>query len=326
MTDSSFLQLLRLLSDGKYHSGRELGESLAVSRTAVWKQLHKLDELGLVLESNRGRGYRLPGGLELLDAESIEREAEWPGLSVTVEPVVDSTNARLMAVAAQSDNGALCLAEQQSAGRGRRGRPWVSPFGRNLYMSMLWQFDGGAGVLEGLSLAVGVCVAESLESMGFSGVSLKWPNDILVEGEKLAGVLLEMTGDPAGVCQVVIGVGVNLSMPPDAAGKIDQPWVDLQQLAQRQGLSPVSRNQLAGKIAGALARMLSSFAVEGFGRWREPWLARAAFLGEAVNLHTVSQVRQGRFAGVNGSGALLLDTDHGQEAVYGGEVSVRPAS
>ncbi|MGI9295270.1 MAG: biotin--[acetyl-CoA-carboxylase] ligase, partial [Pseudomonadales bacterium] len=210
--------LLSLLSAGQYVSGQELANALGVSRTAVWKQLNKLDEYGLEVESVKGRGYRIAGGIDLLDAASIT--AGMTTLSrnllsrLDVRETVGSTNAEAMAqIAAGCGSGYVCTAEQQSAGRGRRGRQWVSPYARNLYISAVWEYSQGAAVLEGMSLAVGVVVARALKACGVAPVQLKWPNDVLHEGAKLGGILLEMTGDAAGACQVVVGIGLNVSMP-----------------------------------------------------------------------------------------------------------------
>ncbi|UTF59418.1 bifunctional biotin--[acetyl-CoA-carboxylase] ligase/biotin operon repressor BirA [Gilvimarinus sp. DA14] len=326
MSDAVLMQLLQVLADGRYHSGEELGERLSMSRTAVWKQLKKLPELGVQLQSGRGQGYCLPGGLELFErARIIQEAAPWCG-DLLLELVVDSTNARLMARPSALGSGAVCIAEQQTAGRGRRGRTWISPFGQNLYLSMLWQFEGGASALEGLSLAVGVCVAEVLESFGLADVQLKWPNDVLANDRKLAGVLLEMTGDPSGTCQVVVGVGVNWRMPEEAAQSIDQPWVDIARLAEEQGAQPVSRNALAGRLIASLSSMLEDFVAGGFSGWRQRWLHRAAFIGQLVELSTANRRCAGMLLGVDDAGALLLDVDGEPQRFYGGEVSLRSAS
>ncbi|WP_049724098.1 bifunctional biotin--[acetyl-CoA-carboxylase] ligase/biotin operon repressor BirA [Gilvimarinus polysaccharolyticus] len=328
MQQDQLQSLLAVLADGEYHSGSELGELLGVSRTAVWKHLQKLAELGVALDSSRGRGYRLPGGMELLAAESISAQLPEGGLSLALEvlPLVDSTNTRLMANAEQLPAGAVCIAEQQSAGRGRRGRTWVSPFARNLYFSMLWRFDGGAAELEGLSLAVGVCIAETLESFGLTGITLKWPNDVLVENKKLAGILLEMSGDPAGTCHLVIGVGINVEMSLAAATGIDQPWVDVASLARVQGCERVSRNALCAGVLARLAALLEDYPEQGFADWRERWMMRAAFLGAPVRLITATQETLGTLTGVDKSGALVLSTAAGEQLFYGGEVSLRPES
>ena len=163
--------LLPLLADGEFHSGQDCADQLGISRTAVWKQLRRLADHGLELESVRGRGYRIPGGLELLDSDAVRKQLA-PGAAplldeLAIHPTIDSTNAEaLRRVEAGAGRGLVCTAEQQLAGRGRRGRPWVSPFGRNLYVSLVWEFTGGAAAIEGLSLATGVAVARALADCG----------------------------------------------------------------------------------------------------------------------------------------------------------------
>jgi BirA family biotin operon repressor/biotin-[acetyl-CoA-carboxylase] ligase len=216
-------------------SGQDLADLLGVSRTAVWKQLNKLEELGLEIESVKGKGYRIPGGITLLDEQAVRDTMAVDSLPLLamldLRDAIGSTNAEAMSqIAAGRGSGYVCTAEQQTAGRGRRGREWVSPYARNLYLSAVWEYEQGAAVLEGMSLAVGVVVARALAACGVPPVQLKWPNDLLYEGAKLGGILLEMTGDPAGACQVVVGIGVNVSMPGKAAEGIDQSWTDVSRI------------------------------------------------------------------------------------------------
>ena len=321
--------LLPLLAEGEFRSGQDLADALGVSRTAVWKQVNKLAaETGLAIESVKGRGYRIPGGIELLDAEKVSASLrpEVSGLlsSLVLLESVDSTNAEALRRAeAGAVRGLVCSAEQQTAGRGRRGRHWVSPFASNLYLSVLWDFDEGAAALEGLSLAVGVAAARALESVGLPAVGLKWPNDILHEGAKLGGVLLEMIGDAAGACQVVIGVGLNVRMPTEAAQGIDQQWTDIENLS---GGSHPGRNTLLAALLNELLPLAASFESSGFTPWRAPWQALDAFDGAPVVLQTGSRKLAGIARGVDERGALLLETAEGRQPVYGGEITLRTAT
>lgn len=320
----SLSPLLHTLADGEFHSGEELARLLGVSRTAVWKQLQKTQQAtGLELESIKGRGYRLTQPLELLARERIAALAG-PLLSeLEVHEQIDSTN-RLALTRAQEGRGRghVIVAEQQSAGRGRRGRQWVSPFGRNIYCSAIWEFDGGAAALEGLSLAVGVAVAQALADIGVCEVGLKWPNDVVWGGRKLAGILLEMVGDAAGRCQVVIGIGINVAMSGSGeAGQIDQPWVDVQTALG----APASRNALLGALLARLLPAVQRFEREGFAALRDDWSALDSFRGRDVVVHLGERLVLGVAAGVSGSGALLVDTDQGRQEFHGGEVSLRLA-
>jgi len=320
--------LLALLADGEFRSGQTLAEDLGVSRTAVWKQLRKLaDEAGIDIERVRGRGYRIPGGLDLLQAERIRRGLTPPAAALlgTLEVLdsVDSTNAELLRRAGEgAASGLVCTAERQTAGRGRRGRHWVSPYAGNIYLSLLWHFDEGAAALEGLSLAVGVAVAQALADCGVDGVRLKWPNDVLHDGAKLGGILLEMSGDADGPCQVVVGIGLNVAMPPAAAGAIEQAWTDL--TAACAG-SPPDRNALLAGLLNALLPLLAGFGSGGFAPWRERWQALDAFAQRSVVLDTGVRRLAGIARGVDARGALCLETATGVQHMHGGEVSLRPA-
>lgn len=327
--DQTLQTLITVLADGKFHSGQELGEVLGVSRAAVWKQLQKLEPLGITLISTRGKGYCLEGGLDLLSAAAIESRLELIAQQLLTRlelcPVVDSTNAQAMRRGLEWGCGYICLAEFQTAGRGRRGRTWVSPFGKNIYLSLVWTFDGGAAELEGLSLAVGVAIADGLKALGVEELQLKWPNDVLWQGQKLAGVLLEMTGDPAGVCQVVVGIGVNVLMPAAAASEIDQPWTDLSAISQLLNLPPVriERNPLIASLLSQLLPLLRNYKTDRFVAYRQRWEALNAYAGKKVQVHMANKIVDGEMLGVSAAGALRLRTAVGEELFYGGEVSLR---
>lgn len=320
--------LLPLLANGEYRSGQDLAEALGISRTAVWKQLNNLGELGLEIESVKGRGYRIPGGIDLLDGAAVQSalRPETVALLSRLEVLesIDSTNAQVLRLMEQGEGAGLaCTAEQQSAGRGRRGRTWVSPFARNLYLSLAWEYQQGAAALEGLSLAVGVGVARALASCGLPPVQLKWPNDVIFEGSKLGGVLLEMAGDASGVCQVVVGVGLNVAMPDATARDIDQAWTDIHSISG--GRHP-GRSALLAALLNELLPLLAGFEVGGFAPWREQWQALDAFAGQTVVLHTGGQPMSGVARGVDARGALQLETAAaGVQSVFGGEISLRAA-
>ncbi|CAA0092838.1 Bifunctional ligase/repressor BirA [Halioglobus japonicus] len=320
--------LLPLLADGDFHSGQELADVIGVSRTAVWKQVNRIAaESGIVIESVKGKGYRIPGGIDLLDANLVRDALNERSRSLLtrldVLDSVDSTNTEVTRWVEQSgSSGLVCSAEQQTAGRGRRGRQWVSPYAGNLYLSLLWEFNQGAAALEGLSLAVGVAVARALRACEVPAVQLKWPNDVLYDGAKLGGILLEMSGDAAGSCKVVIGIGLNVSMPEAAAGAIDQAWTDIRSISTQ---SPPTRNQLLAELLNELLPLAADFEQQGFARWRDEWLALDAFAGTPVVLHTGSGQLAGVARGVDERGALRFETTTGVQTIYGGEISLRAA-
>ena len=320
----SLEKLLSSLSDGKFHSGDELGGALGVSRTAVWKQLKKVEELGLMMTSIKGKGYRIDGGLDLLTEKDIRAN-----LSVDVNElvneievlgVVDSTNLKAMAQARQGKKGYVCTAEKQTAGRGRRGRPWASPYGSNIYLSVVWEFDSGASSLEGLSLAVGVAVVDALAKAGVADVELKWPNDVLHQGRKIAGVLLEVTGDAEGPCQVVVGIGLNVKMPESASVGIDQPWIDVASLTEAE----YTRSGLVGLLLNELMPLLALFGKDGFSAFRERWQELHAYTGQEVVLKYGQDTITGVAESVDHCGAIVVRTPSGVQSFNGGEVSLRP--
>lgn len=315
------LELLKLLQDGRFHSGEALGARLGISRSAIWKQLQGLEaELGIEVFRVPGRGYRLSSPIILLDAGQISHGAgdlDWP---ITVDSSVDSTNAEIFR---RLDAGArapfVLLAERQTAGRGRRGRVWVSPFAENLYCSVVLRVDGGMSQVEALSLTVGLAVAKALQACGVDGARLKWPNDVLVDGRKISGILLELAGDPADVCHVVIGVGINVNMAVDAPAVIDQPWTSVRQCLGRM----LDRNELAAALLRQLRDCLSIHWQQGFSGVREEWEALHAWCGRPVALTAGSNATLGVVLGVDERGAIRLRVDGVDRSFSGGELSLR---
>ncbi|HSC66779.1 MAG TPA: bifunctional biotin--[acetyl-CoA-carboxylase] ligase/biotin operon repressor BirA [Cellvibrio sp.] len=322
LESASLRQILDLLADGEFHSGEEIGQLLGVSRAAIWKHLQKLEVLGVALVSIKGRGYCIEGGLDLLDSQKIKAQlkSKLP-LNLEVFAQIDSTNSYLM----RQKNPALqvCFAESQTAGRGRRGRVWISPFAQNLYCSIGWGFEGGIAAIEGLSLAVGLAIVRTLQDWGIVGLRLKWPNDVLFENKKLAGVLVEVTGDPAGYCQVVIGLGLNLAMGDEQAGAIDQPWTDLRNICRQLNLAEPPRNSLAASVIDELVRVLDGYDRTGFAPYCAEWQSFNAHAGQQIELRNGNSIRSGLCVGVCADGALLVQTELGEERFHGGEITVR---
>lgn len=317
--------LIKCLADGRFHSGEELGREAGVSRAAVWKHLQQLDALGIDVTRQKGKGYVVAGGLSLLDESRIrsllssDAASVLAGLHLLLQTA--STNQFLLDRVKSADAHAqACFVERQTAGRGRRGREWVSPFAANIYMSMAWRFTLGVAALEGLSLAVGVAVCEALQAMGYEHLQLKWPNDILLNGRKLAGILIELAGDASGECFVVVGLGLNVNMPEPAAAQIDQPWTDLASISA--GLP--DRNGIAATLLNGLTPLLSGYERDGFGRYRGAWESRNAYQGQIVSLITPATTVSGVMLGVSDSGGLRLQVDGLEQVHLGGEISLRP--
>lgn len=319
------IELLRHLADGAFYSEQELASRYGMSRHMVYQSLCKLKEFGVYVERAGGCGYRLSCPIDLLESQSIRTRLKPDYAShvseLEVFPSLDSTNSYLLRRAAQgAPRGALCLAEYQTSGKGRRGRRWVSPFGSNLYLSLLWRFDHYSAELSGLSLLVGLTIAELVRSLGGNEVCLKWPNDILFERKKLGGVLLELSNDKTGGCYVVIGVGFNVSMPLTEGRDIEQPWTDMASILA-EGLP--SRNRLAAGLAEALLEAVLSFEARGLEGLPHAWRDYDCLHGSYVTLNFPSTVKSGRAIGIDSLGRLRLERDGMEEVYSSGEISLR---
>lgn len=317
--------LLSMMSDGHFHSGEKLGASLGVSRAAVWKSLSRLEAEGFPIQRVRGKGYRIPKGAVLLELEKIQSHFS-PNVAAYwhwhLYQDIDSTNAQAqrLLVEAGSRQPLICISERQTSGRGRRGRAWVSPYGQNIYMTLVEPFTDGAQGLEGLSLIVGIVLADALESCGYPQVCLKWPNDLLIDNRKLAGILIEIAGDLTSDCVAVIGVGINVLMQPLVGAQIDQAWTSL---LQAGGSGELDRNKLIAGFSEKLLIALARFRREGFQAFIAEWDRRDAWLGRPVSIVSGSNTLNGVHQGVNERGALKLLTVDGPVLVNGGEVSLR---
>lgn len=313
------LTLLKLLKDGRFHSGQALGVALGVSRSAVWKQLQHLEaELGLSIHKVRGRGYQLAAPLTLLDPVEIREQApscDWP---ILVFDSIDSTNAEaLRAIERGQAAPFLVLAERQTAGRGRRGRKWASPFAENIYYSLVLRIEGGMRQLEGLSLVVGLAVMQALRELGISGAGLKWPNDVLVGQKKIAGILLELVGDPADVCHVVLGVGINVNM--QITDEVDQQWTSM----RLESGKVFDRNHLIGELGAMLQAYLCRHQVDGFSAIQAEWEQNHLWQGRAVSLIAGVNHIEGEVLGIDSQGALRLKVGGVEKVFSGGELSLR---
>ena len=309
------LTLLKLLKDGRFHSGQALGAALGVSRSAVWKQLQHLEsDLNLSIHKVRGRGYQLAAPLELLEQGQLDT-SPWP---VSINHSLDSTNAEALRAV---DRGAtapfVVLAERQTAGRGRRGRQWVSPFAENIYYSLVLRMDGGMRQLEGLSLVVGLAVLSALREVGVSDVGLKWPNDVLVNNKKIAGILLELVGDPADVCHVVLGIGINVNMR--VASEVDQAWTSVY---LESGVA-INRNVLVSKLNDSLRIYLKRHAKSGFSAIQSEWEQNHLWQGREVSLIAGVHQVNGTVMGIDQQGALRMNVNGEEKVFSGGELSLR---
>ncbi|MRT10663.1 bifunctional biotin--[acetyl-CoA-carboxylase] ligase/biotin operon repressor BirA [Pantoea agglomerans] len=311
------LKLVDILSDGEFHSGEQLGETLGMSRAAINKHIQTLKSWGLDVYTVTGKGYSLSAPIQLLDEQAILSQVTEGNVSVI--PVIDSTNQYLLERMHEMESGAACIAEYQQAGRGRRGRQWFSPFGANLYMSMYWRLEQGPAAAMGLSLVIGIIMAETLRSLGADDVRVKWPNDIYLNDRKLAGILVELTGKTGDAAQIVIGAGINLAMRTADASQINQGWINLQEA----GVT-VNRNELAARLINSLREALPLFEQEGLTPFVARWAALDNFINRPVKLLIGEREVHGIARGVDSQGGLLLEQDGEIKAWVGGEISLRP--
>ncbi len=310
-------QILTALNRAQsFLSGEALAQQLGVSRATISNHIDALEQAGVGIYSVKGKGYKLEKPVPLIDGDKLIHQVE---NRCFYFDEIDSTNSFVLKHAEELKSGDICIAEYQTAGRGRRGRKWASPYGSHLYASMMWQFPRGTAQATGLSLVAGCSLAAVLQQLGLNEVAVKWPNDIYLEGKKLAGILVEMTGQADGVCLVVIGIGVNLSMPDTAAEQIEQPWTDVlsqQTLPDKTEFALALHQQLKADVQRFERLGLSAF-VE---RWRQVDL----YINKTVTLLMADNEVEGICRGIDNQGALLLEVAGEVKSFTGGEISVRP--
>jgi BirA family transcriptional regulator, biotin operon repressor / biotin---[acetyl-CoA-carboxylase] ligase len=323
--------LLRALADGRVHSGEELARAFRVTRAAVWKSIPKLADWGLEVHAVPGVGYRLARPVDLLDSAAL-RAALSPSAAERVTRLdvfteIDSTNRHLFRLPAPHVGElAVCIAEFQSAGRGRRGRRWTAPLGGGLCLSAAWQFEGTPADLSALTLAVGVVARRALAAVAGVDVALKWPNDLVLDERKLGGVLLELKGEVQGACHVVAGIGVNVALPPESLRTLSDWPQGAIDLATATGGAPPARPALAARLIDGLAGLFAGYAAAGFAPYRADWRAADFLKGRSVTLDDVAGKLSGTALGIEADGALVIETATGaRRRVLSGDVSVRSA-
>lgn len=315
-------QLLLRLAQGPV-SGDLLAHETGLTRAAIWKRVQALRDAGVAIVGSAGQGYTLEQPLDLLDAKtllaSLPGEVRKQVVALEVAWSLDSTNSELLRRDTPAAGCTVLLAERQTGGRGRRGRSWTSPLAAHVYLSLARRFSGGLARLGGLSLVAGVAVAEGLRDLGLAEIRLKWPNDLVVQGRKLGGLLVEGGGEAGGPVRAVIGLGLNVRMPAQQAATIDQPWLDLAQALP----TPVSRNAAVSAVLARLLPALELFDAQGLA----PFLPRYAALDALHGKHVVVRLDDGEVLGIAdgiaNDGALRLRTPQGLRDFHAGEVSVR---
>jgi BirA family biotin operon repressor/biotin-[acetyl-CoA-carboxylase] ligase len=319
--------LLQAIAEDPGTSGSALASRFGVTRAAIWKQVKALRAFGAPITARAGHGYRLDAPLELLDERRIAthlREDFARSCPVEVFWQIDSTNSELLRRAQTGMSATTaCFAELQSAGRGRRGRSWHAPLGGGLTFSVVHSFSSSMSALAGLSLAIGIGIVRALADLGYGGLGLKWPNDVQVDGRKLAGILIELGGDALGPCHAVIGIGLNLRLDAQAGTPIDQAWTDL---ASIPGVPLPGRNVLAARLLGRLLEVLDEFEQATFAAFVDEFARHDVLQGQTIRVIGAAAERAGTAVGVDRSGALRVRGATGEYLVDSGEISVRQVS
>lgn len=318
-------KLTSILSDHEYHSGTDIGKQLGLTRSGVWKLIKQLSALGIDIESGTNKGYKTENILEFLDPEQIKKNISDKHLHLLndffIYDSMTSTNDYLVTHAKQIKNSnAVCFAEHQTAGRGRLGRTWVSPFLSNIYMSLLWNFHFDMTALSGLHILTGISVMKALQKITkIQGLQLKWPNDILWNHCKLGGILIDIIGEYNGLCSVVIGIGLNVNMPEQFTSHIEKPNTAINRITH----TTLSRNHLAGILLDQLISDLIQFSHAGLSDFINDWEKYDCLAGNLINISTATESLTGIAKGIDEHGRLLLETkDKNKIAVNSGDASI----
>lgn len=321
-------RVIERLADGRFHSGENMAKALGVSRSAIWKSLRTVRELGLEVHAVTRKGYRLPRPLELLDEKTLRsrlsKESARRVGEITVHHSIDSTNSLLLAHApGPAGRARVALAEYQTAGRGRRGKPWLMPFGAGICLSVGWTFAETPRQLSALGLAIGVAVLRAVRGLGGAAVTLKWPNDIWFEGRKLGGILLELQAEAEGPAHVVVGLGLNYCLPLASRKQIEAAGAHPAELDELFETETPGRNALAAAVIGELIATLEQFASHGFAPYRQEWRDADALAGRTVMAMKGKDLQGGIARGIDEEGALLLEYRGRVIRIVSGEVSLR---
>ncbi|MBX3708304.1 MAG: biotin--[acetyl-CoA-carboxylase] ligase [Gammaproteobacteria bacterium] len=315
----NLVKVVSILNDGEYHDGTTIGKKLRMSRSAVWKIIKKLESYNIKIDSIKGKGYALLEPLLLLDVNKIKKNITNKKIDFSLFESIHSTNEYLK-MFKDSRSIKICLAEQQTHGKGRMNRTWYSPFGKNIYMSCLYPFRKDVSELSGLSLVMCLAVVKTLKQSGVhDGLSVKWPNDIIYSNKKLSGSLIEIQAETHGACQAVIGIGINVNMSHDKDGQITQAWTSLQNILNTH----MDRNILCINLIDNLIDYLHRFDTQGFSPFISEWMGADCLTDQVVTIKNVNQSVVGKVAGINEQGHLMLSLEDGKvRAFSSGDTSI----
>jgi BirA family biotin operon repressor/biotin-[acetyl-CoA-carboxylase] ligase len=309
MTDlapSTILKVVDILNDCKIHTGTHIAATLGISRTAVWKVIQRLKKYNIDVNSYH-QGYKIDFPLLLLDKKKIEVLVNDPRVKVEIVESLPSTNDYLK-VKTPFENLHFCFAEHQSKGRGRLGRSWGSPFGRNIYCSFSYSFNKDISELSGLSLAVGILVVRALESL-FPALRplLKWPNDIYLNNRKIGGILIDIVGEAHGNSKAVIGIGINVNMKDFDLNEVHQPWSSLEHTLNTK----TDRNVVIAQIIQSILQGLDVFLKKGMEPILSAWSHYDFLEGKRISLNTSGKITTGTSRGITKQGYLVLECSSG---------------
>lgn len=318
---AEILKMLRESDD--YVSGQQICEKFGVSRTAVWKAVNQLKEEGYQVEAIRNRGYHIVDSPDIITAEELvsQIDTEWAGKKVYYFDETDSTNIRIKQLAEEgAPHGALAVADQQSAGRGRRGRTWESPKGCSIYMSILLRPEISPAAAPMLTLIMALSAAEGLHESTGLDFQIKWPNDIVLNGKKLVGILTEMSTEIDYINYVAIGVGINTNMaefPEELREKATSLRIEIGQIIKR---SPI--------IAAVMKHFESNYSLfletQNMESLREKYNSLLINKDKEVRIMGEKEAFNALAMGINDKGELMVCREDATiEAIFAGEVSVR---
>jgi len=314
--NNNLLKVVSLLQDGAYHDGTSIGKTLRITRSAVWKAIKKLQDYQVMIDSVKGKGYALKQALILLDANKIKPQLK-NDVELMIFESIHSTNVYLRTMKPKAIT--CCLAEQQTQGKGRMNRQWHSPFGQNIYLSCYFPFAKDISELSGLSLVTSLAIVKTLNCyVSENQFAVKWPNDVIYEGKKISGSLIEIQAESHGVCHAIIGIGINVNMLEDE-DKIKRPWTSVQQITGQY----VDRNVLVAQLINQLLAYLHEFSKNGFATFMAEWAKADCLMEKNIALQNNDHIVQGKVIGINAQGHLLLQTDENTvRAFSSGDTSV----
>jgi BirA family biotin operon repressor/biotin-[acetyl-CoA-carboxylase] ligase len=303
------LKIIDILNDGEFHDGTSLGEKLGISRAGVWKIIQKLMDYGIAIISQKAKGYCLSEPLKLLEKKKIKSRLHNKFIQLEVFESLASTQDYLKDFMGDGKNH-LCLTEHQTQGRGRFQRAWYAPFGKNIYLSLLYTFPLDTSKLAGVSLIVGLSLCKTLNMLADlrAPILIKWPNDLLCDQQKLAGILIEIKAEAHGISYANIGIGINVNMSEQTQKEITQPWTSLQKLTGHS----FDRNIIVAQLINQLMDDLKIFSEQGFAPFLNDWKKFDVLFDKSITIQMGDQIFHGIAKGLNEQGHLFLKLDNGE--------------